>query len=169
MKVAVITHDLPGIPDHVPGDLVWKEDFEEFATASEDPFRRMGELHDGPDILWIKKSDKGVGGGVSGWLLTRYTLIREALTDTENFESGGGRNMMSVIGHDWPLIPLELNPPQQQRYRKVLEPFFAPAAISALDGAIRDACEDLIAGFRNKDSCEFIGEFGEKFPSHIFH
>ncbi len=157
-----------GVPDHVPAELVWKEDFEAFATAKDDPFRRMGELHDGPDILWIRKSDKGLGGGVSGWLLTRYALIREALTDTENFASGNARNMMSTIGLDWPLIPIELNPPQQQRYRKVLEPFFAPAAIDALDRSIRDTCNDLIAGFANNDSCEFIGEFGEKFPSQIF-
>ena len=163
-----IAQGLPGVPDHVPDELVWKEDFEAFATAHEDPFRRMGELHDGPDILWIRKSDKGLGGGVSGWLFTRYALIREALTDTENFASGNERNMMSAIGLDWPLIPIELNPPQQQRYRKVLEPFFSPAAIGALDGAIRETCEDLIAGFKIKDACEFVGEFGEKFPSHIF-
>ncbi len=156
------------IPDHVPADLVWQEDFEEFATAKEDPFRRMGELHDGPDILWMRKSDKGLGGGVSGWLFTRYEMIREALTDTENFASGNERNMMSAIGIDWPLIPIELNPPQQQRYRKVLEPFFAPAAIDALDGAIRDTCNDLIAKFDSTNSCEFVGEFGEKFPSQIF-
>ena len=156
------------VPEHVPDELVWKEDFESFATAKEDPFRRMGELHDGPDILWMRKSDKGLGGGVSGWLLTRDALIREALTDTENFASGSARNMMSTIGIDWPLIPIELNPPQQQRYRKVLEPFFSPGAIDALDGTIRDTCIDLIAGFKDDDSCEFIGEFAEKFPSQIF-
>ena len=156
------------IPDHVPEYLVWQEDFEEFATAKDDPFRRMGELHDGPDILWMRKSDKGLGGGISGWLFTRYELIREALTDTENFASGNTTNMMSAIGIDWPLIPIELNPPQQQRYRKVLEPFFSPAAIDALDGAIRDTCNQLIGNFESGNSCEFVGEFGEKFPSQIF-
>lgn len=156
------------VPAHVPDELVWKEDFEAFATAKDDPFRRMGELHDGPDILWMRKSDKGLGGGVSGWLFTRYALIREALTDTEHFLSGNELNMMSAIGIDWLLIPIELNPPQQQRYRKVLEPFFAPAAIDALDGSIRDTCDDLIASFAHGDSCEFIGEFAEKFPSQIF-
>ena len=163
-----IAQDLLDVPEHVPPELVWQEDFEAFATAKADPFRRMGELHDGPDIFWMRKSDKGLGGGVSGWVLTRYALIREALTDTENFVSGNDRPMMSTIGLDWPLIPIELNPPQQQRYRRVLEPFFAPAAIDALDGSIRDTCNDLIAGFKHDNSCEFIGEFGEKFPSQIF-
>jgi cytochrome P450 len=163
-----IAREVYGVPDHVPDELVWREDFDLFATAKPDPFRRMGELHDGPDIFWMRKSDKGLGGGISGWVLTRYAMIREALTDTENFASGNERNMMSAIGLDWPLIPIELNPPHQQRYRKVLEPFFTPAAIDALDGAIRDTCDDLIAGFAGADSCEFIGEFAEKFPSQIF-
>jgi len=163
-----IARELSGVPDHVPDELVWREDFETFATAKPDPFRRMGELHEGPDIFWMRKSDKGLGGGISGWVLTRYAMIREALTDTENFASGNERNMMSAIGFDWPLIPIELNPPQQQRYRKVLEPFFAPAAIDALDAAIRLACNDLIEGFAGANSCEFIGEFAEKFPSQIF-
>ena len=76
--------------------------------------------------------------------------------------------MMSAIGQDWPLIPLELNPPQQQRYRKVLEPHFAPANINALDQSIRDTCNALIADFEGRNCCEFIGDFAEKFPSQIF-
>ena len=88
--------------------------------------------------------------------------------DAENFMSGGEGNLLRPIGIDWPLIPLELNPPHQQRYRKVLEPFFAPANINALDGSVRNVCNELIAGFENRNSCEFIGEFAEKFPSYIF-
>ena len=164
-KVDLISMD---VPDHVPAELVWNEDFETFATASDDPFLRLGDLHGGPDILWVRKFAKGLGGGEAGWLPTRHAHIREVLADTENFLSGGETNMMSAIGQDWPLIPLELNPPQQQRYRKVLEPFFAPASIDALDQSIRDTCEALIADFDGRNSCEFIGDFAEKFPSQIF-
>lgn len=156
------------IPDHVPPDRVFRGNFEAFATASDDPFRRLGELHEGPDIIWIKKFAKGLGGGTAGWLLTRYDLVREVLSDTDNFISGSAEPMMSTIGLDFPLIPIELNPPQQQRYRKVLEPFFAPAYINRLEDSVRQTCEQLIAGFEHPGSCEFIGEFAEKFPSQIF-
>ena len=156
------------VPDHVPAELVWKHDFETFATSTGDPFRKLGELHDGPVILWVQNHGAGLGGGRPGWLLTRYALIREILSDTENFMSSNPTNLLAAIGQDWPLIPLELDPPQQQRYRKVLEPFFSPASINALDGSIRRACDELIAGFEGRDSCEFVSEFAEKFPSHIF-
>lgn len=150
-------------PSHVPGHLAWDADYYEFAAATEDPFRRAAELHDGPDMLWVRSVDRIQ----PGWLPTRNALIREVLTDTAHFASGQS-NMMGAIGIDWRLIPLEYDPPEQQLYRKVLEPFFTPASVDALDGAVRAACDELIDGFADRDGCEFAGDFAEKFPSHIF-
>ena len=151
------------LPSHVPPELAWDADYYTFAAEQDDPFRRVGELHGGPEMLWVRSVDRLQ----PGWLPTRQALIREVLTDTEHFASGHS-NMMGAIGLDWKLIPLECDPPQQQLYRKVLEPFFSPASINALDGAVRAACDELIDGFLDKDGCEFCSEFAEKFPSHIF-
>lgn len=151
------------IPDHVPAALLWDKDYEAFASETDDPFRRVGELHDGPDILWASLIDRRN----PGWIPTRNTLIREVLTDHEHFSSENGQ-FMAAIGRDWRLIPLEYDPPQQQLYRKVLEPFFSPSRVNALDGAVREACDELIAQFHDTKSCEFAGEFAEKFPSFVF-
>ena len=150
-------------PDHVPADLLWDHDFNEFTAQGNDPFRRICQLHDGPDLLWARRID----WRHSGWIPTRHTLIREVLTDSERFSSKSG-DFMSIVGLDWPLIPLELDPPQHHLYRKALESFFSPAAVNALDGAVRVVCDQLIADFENANSCEFITEFAEKFPSYIF-
>ncbi|MDG2001967.1 MAG: cytochrome P450 [Novosphingobium sp.] len=156
------------IPEHVPPELAWDGDYHGFAAETDDPFLRVGELHAGPDILWTRQVGIGLGSsGGAGWLLTRQALMREVLFDTEHFVSGQ-TGMMSTIGIDWKLIPLEYNPPEHQLYRKVLEPFFSPASINALDGAVRQVCDELVEGFASRDHCEFIGEFAEKFPSHIF-
>ena len=151
------------VPDHVPADLVWDHDYEAFASEDRDPFRRVGQLHSGPDILWARVIDRRN----SGWIPTRNVLIREVLTDHEHFSSEHGQ-FMAAIGRDWKLIPLEYDPPQQQLYRKALEPFFSPSNVNALDGAVRKACDELIAGFKDENSCEFVGEFAERFPSYIF-
>ena len=66
------------------------------------------------------------------------------------------------------MTPLEYDPPEHYHYRKAIEPYFTPAAVNALDGAVRAVCEDLLAGFADADSCEFISEFTEPFPSHVF-
>src|SRR5262245_48344239 len=103
--MATIGQDVRGVPDHVPAELVWSENFEKFATAEPDPFRRMGKLHEGPDILWVETFATGMGSDRSGWLVTRHALIREVLSDTDRFVSGGGENLLGAIGLDWPLIP----------------------------------------------------------------
>jgi cytochrome P450 len=163
------TEQIPSwIPAHVPPEIAWDGDYHAFAAATDDPFSRVGELHDGPEILWVRQVGIGLGStGGAGWLLTRQALMREVLSNTSDFISGETR-MMSAIGIDWRLIPLEYNPPEHQLYRKVLEPFFSPASINALDGAVRQACDELVEGFASRDGCEFISEFAEKFPSHIF-
>ncbi len=166
--MATTPQSVTPVPNHVPPDIVWDRDYDEFAAEKPDPFRHVGELHDGPDVLWVRGLNNGPQGRRSGWLPTRYALIREVLTDTDHFASGGDEGMMSVIGADWKLIPLELDPPQQQQYRKVLEPFFSPASINALDASVREACDELIDNFDDPNGCEFASEFGEKFPSHIF-
>ena len=168
MATTQVAEDEIPIPDHVPAKLVWDHDYDEFAAEKDDPFRRVGELHGGPDILWATRLCNGPLGRNPGWLPTRYSLIKEVLSDTDRFMSGAGDLMMSAIGIDWKLIPLEYNPPDHRLYRKILEPFFSSASVDALDAAVRDTCEELIAGFGGRNSCEFASEFAERFPSHIF-
>lgn len=156
------------IPDHVPPEIARDDHYHDWAAASDDPFRKVGELHDGPDILWFRNTGMGIGGmGGAGWIVTRQALMREILSSPNDFLSGESL-MMSTIGLDWKLIPLEYNPPEHMMYRKVLEPFFSPAAINGLEDAVRAACDELVANFESRDGCEFVSEFAEKFPSHIF-
>jgi len=157
------SESMHSVPGHVPAELVWDRDYEAFAAEDGDPFRRVGHLHDGPDIVWASFVDRRN----PGWIPTRNALIREVLTDHEHFSSENGQ-FMAAIGRDWKLIPLEYDPPRQQLYRKALEPFFSPASVNALDGAVRAACDELIAGFHDANACEFVGEFAERFPSYIF-
>jgi cytochrome P450 len=152
------------VPEHVPDELAWDHVFSEFAAAEDDPFRRLGQLHAGPDMLWARRIDPWR----PGWIPTRHALIREILTDTDNFSSVGREPFMGTIGKDWWLIPLEYDPPEHHLYRKALEPFFSPSAVNEMDGAVRKVCNQLIDGFENPESCEFIREFAEKFPSYIF-
>ena len=156
------------IPAHVPPGLAWDADYDAFAASEPDPFRKVGTLHGGPDLLYVRHLCNSPLGRRAGWLPTRYATMREILADTDNFASGGEQGMMSTIGLGWKLIPLELDPPEQQRYRKVLEPFFSPASINALDAVVRQSCEELIAPFEHAGGCEFASDFAEKFPSFVF-
>jgi cytochrome P450 len=151
------------IPDHVPAELAWDHVYDQFVAAGDDPFRTIGALHAGPDMLWAR----GIDPWRSGWLPTRHALIREILTDSETFSSVGREPFMKAVGLDWWLIPLEYDPPDHHLYRKALEPFFSPSAVNELDGAVRAICNQLVDDFARSDGCELIGEFAEKFLSRF--
>lgn len=150
------------IPDHIRDDLLWDHGYEEFALDGEDPYLAISRLHEGPGMVW----SPNVQFGKPGWLVTRYAFVQEIFTDWEHFASD--YQVLQPLGIKWKLNPIEFDPPQHQYYRKILNPFFSPAKVRDLDGSVTQACESLIAAFDERGSCEFVSEFAEKFPAHIF-
>lgn len=149
-------------PDHVPAELIFSRNLNEFNCELDDPYMAASRLHDGPDILWAP----GAVLGQPAWVLTRFKLIQEALLDTEHFSSD--RQNLAMLGVDWKLNPLEYDPPEHGKYRKILNPYFSPRTVSALDGSVRDICDTLISKFADRGSCEFVTDFAEQFPSYVF-
>lgn len=150
------------VPDHVPAGLVWEHSFDDFNRELDDPYLAISRLHDGPEILWARSAIFGQ----PAWVVTRHDLIQEVFIDTEHFSSA--RSNLAMLGVSWRLNPLEYDPPEHHAYRRVLNPFFTPKAVSILDETVGKTCEVLIAEFGDRGSCEFIEEFAEKFPSYIF-
>ncbi len=150
------------VPDHVPGELVRDIDIQKFTGELDDPFLAGARLHEGPDIFWATVA----ANGHPGWVLTRHALLQEAYADPEHFSSE--RADLAAMGIDLKLNPLEFDPPEHHKYRRLLNPLFSPRAVVAFEGPVKKTCDDLIAEFAERGSCEFIGEFAEKFPSYIF-
>lgn len=149
-------------PDHVPDELFWDHNYEEFAHTGDDPYLAISRLHEGPGIVWCT----GARFAEPGWLVTRHDYVQEVFVDWEHFSSD--YQAMSQLGISWKLNPLEFDPPQHHAYRRILNPFFTPAKVMEMDAPVKDACNVLIAAFENRGGCEFISEFGEKFPSYVF-
>ncbi len=151
-------------PDHVPPELRWDRSLGQFAHEGEDPFVAVSRLHDGPEIVY----SPDVSHENPGWILTRHDLIQEAFIDYGHFTSEGGSGTGAVIGDGFHLIPIDTDPPDQVAYRKIINPFFTPKAVKALEDAVTDTCEMLISKFEDKGGCEFIEDFAVPFPSYIF-
>ncbi len=134
------------------------------ATAC--PFRAAAKLHAGPDVFFNPTRPRA--NIPPGWYVTRFELQREILQNPEVFSSDNIAGFSRLLGESWPLIPLELDPPQHSKYRMLLNPLFAPARINALEGAIRADAARLIEGFRADGSCEFMAAFGRPFPVGVF-
>lgn len=72
------------------------------------------------------------------------------------------------LGNVRPLIPLNVDPPDHSKYRKLLDPLFAPKRMEEHDEAIRALANSLIDGFIDRGECNFTEEYAEIFPSLIF-
>ncbi|GLR68600.1 cytochrome P450 [Acidocella aquatica] len=137
--------------------------------ASICPFRAAARLHDGPDIFFktgeVHVRDAGLGGN---WVVTRHALQEEILLDPARFSSHLAIGFSKLAGDSWPLVPLELDPPEHTLYRKVIAPWFTPAKARELSGEIRALAARLIEGFRRHGAVEFVTAFGQPYPITVF-
>jgi len=87
------------------------------------------------------------------------------LRDPETFSSG-------VTAHDLkarrPLIPLQIDPPDHRKYRKLLDPLFAPQRMKLLEDSTVDLVNDLIDAFAGEREIDFCAQFSIPFPSQVF-
>jgi cytochrome P450 len=78
----------------------------------------------------------------------------------------------STSAHDLkakrPLIPLQIDPPDHRKYRKLLDPLFAPARMKLLEESTSGLVNDLIDGFADQEEIDFARQFSTPFPSQVF-
>lgn len=72
------------------------------------------------------------------------------------------------LGNVRPLIPLNVDPPLHSKYRRILDPLFAPKRMDEQEEGITRRAVALIDGFIDRGECNFTEEFAEIFPSSVF-
>jgi cytochrome P450 len=75
------------------------------------------------------------------WVATRYDECYRILQDWEHFSSNPTPEAAEQLGGD---MLVTLDPPRQQKFRKVLNPYFSPARMKALRPQIREETDRLI-------------------------
>jgi cytochrome P450 len=100
-----------------------------------------------------------------GVIVTSRAGVDEVVRDPELFSS-------STNAHDLkakrPLIPLQIDPPDHRKYRKLLDPLFAPPRMKLLEESTSRLVNDLIDGFVDQDEIDFARQFSTPFPSQVF-
>lgn len=72
------------------------------------------------------------------------------------------------LGQKRPLIPLQVDPPDHVKYRRLLDPIFAPREMARIEGDVTELVNNLIDGFIDRGKCEFGDEFAIPLPSAVF-
>src|SRR5689334_14650929 len=78
------------------------------------------------------------------WVAVRYDDCYKILQDWEHFSSNPTPEASERLAGD---LVITLDPPRQQQFRKVLNPYFSPARMKALTPQIRDETDLLIDDF----------------------
>jgi len=90
--------------------------------------------------------------------------VEYALKHWEDFSSDFG----GIMGSEEPIIPLNVDPPLHVRYRRLLDPHFAPKKMRVLQPAVRQHTNDLIDAFIDRGSCDFSTELAVPLPCSTF-
>lgn len=72
------------------------------------------------------------------------------------------------MGNVRPLIPLNVDPPLHAKYRKLLDPLFAPRRMDTQEADIERRVNLFIDAFIDRGECNFSEEFAEVLPSSVF-
>jgi cytochrome P450 len=114
-------------------------------------------LRDEAPVAW---SDKW--GGF--YTLMRYNDVVEASRDPARFTATKMTVIPSSPRKGLPRLPLQRDPPDSDRYRKALNPFFKGNRIATLEPALRELADQQFAKLMsNSDSADFAKDYAEPF------
>ncbi|MBW2396415.1 MAG: cytochrome P450 [Deltaproteobacteria bacterium] len=97
--------------------------------------------------------------------LSRYEDVLFALRHPEIFSAV---MPAGLIGNVRPLIPLNVDPPEQTKYRKFLDPLFSNKKMLAMEKGVREIASNIVDRFADDDGCEFNTAFAIPYPSTVF-
>lgn len=82
-----------------------------------------------------------------GWSLFRHADVMQVLLDPETFSSAVSRHAS---------VPNGMNPPEHTVYRRLIEPYFAPARMEAFEPACRRIAVQLVAMASDRGAFEVM-------------
>jgi len=104
-------------------------------------------------------------GEASVNIVTR-AAVEEVVHDFKRFSSAAFGGIS--LGNVRPLIPLSVDPPDHSKYRKLLDPLFAPKRMDAAEPDIVARVNRFMDAFVDRGECHFTNEFAVPFPSAVF-
>lgn len=151
-------------PSHVPVDRV--VDFDIY-----NPFTQEADLH----RAWVRMRGESPHGIVwtpyneGHWIALDSQTITDVLTDSSRFSNRIVLVPKSTSGEAYSeFIPLSLDPPRHQPFRKVLNDKLHGAAVNCMESDVREQTVELIEAFAHKGRCNFAHEFAEQLPLRVF-
>ena len=91
--------------------------------------------------------------------------VRHVLANPDVFSSG----VEAVsIGQVRPLLPLQIDPPEHKKYRKLLDPLFAPRRVALLEDQMRELVREPVRAFAAAGHGNFHEAISVPVPTGVF-
>ncbi len=114
---------------------------------------------------WVEMAASPVHAFARGVIVAGAKAVDEVLHDPKRFSSDP---RAVYLGSDTGLIPLQVDPPEHVRYRKMLDPLFAPRKMAALEGRVAALVNRCIDAVIESGRCDFSEAVAVPVPSGTF-
>jgi cytochrome P450 len=132
---------------------------ERFSEQNYDIYREL--LQTAP-VAWDERN-----GGF--WMLTGYRPVFEATKDDDLFLSAPGTGLpkdgQEALAAGTGPIPIEIDPPGTQQYRKPVLGLLSPKAVAAMEPGIRAAADELIDAFIESGEGDLVQQLSTPLPA----
>ena len=100
------------------------------------------------------------------WVVSTFEQVRDLYQTVDLFSS----ESFTVWDPNPPhrFVPTQIDPPEHIKYRQLLNPKFSPGAINRLEPRAREIAAQLIADLAPRGECDFVAEFGIRYPTEVF-
>ncbi|BBY20603.1 cytochrome P450 [Mycobacterium stomatepiae] len=123
-------------------------------------------MADDRGVGWKVLRDAGPVVFMNGfYYITRREDVLAALRNPKVFSS---RLALQPPGYPLPVVPLAFDPPEHTRYRKILQPYFSPHALSKSRPVLERHAAEMIGAFAGRGSCEVMSDFANLYPFQVF-
>lgn len=113
------------------------------------------------------------------YMVSRHDLVMEVIRHPEIFSSRfaqaleGGREtpekVKAIMSEGWEAVDTMLtqDPPEQRRYRKLVDEAFSPRKVKAMQPYVATLANELVDRFIDRGRCEFVSAFCVPLPLTI--
>jgi cytochrome P450 len=117
------------------------------------------------DEAWATLAHDSLVQVEDGYAATSRDFVELVLKNPSIFSS---KKAFDVLASPVPLVPIAFDPPEQTRYRRILQPFFSPRVIKPLEPDLRKQVVALIEPIVLRGECDFVAEVAAVFPIQVF-
>lgn len=106
------------------------------------------------------------------WVVSDYQGVAAVSRDDDRFASGkdgpdGLRRGTSIPESPGLAIPIETDPPEFYTYRRLLNPWFTPAAVERNEPMIRRIAHSLVDRFIERGRCDLVFDLANPLPAIV--